>query len=180
MIYSYKDALKLYKNRNGIKFALEKKKIYRVVRGIYSSEKVANPLIIFTKKYSNSIITMDSAFYYYDLTDFIPTKVYLATSTKARKIVNDKIVQIRHEQKLINVGKTEIIIDNNSVPIYDKERLLIELMRKKNKIPFDYYKEIIENYRKISDELDMHKIEEYLKYFKNEDNIFESMMREVF
>ena len=32
---------------------------------------------------------------------------------------------------------------------------------------FDYYKEIIRNYRDISYELDMYKIEEYLSLYKN-------------
>ncbi len=29
--------------------------------------------------------------------------------------------------------------------MYDKERLLVELIRKRNQISFDYYKEIIAN-----------------------------------
>ena len=47
-------------------------------------------------------------------------------------------------------------------------------------MPFDYYKEIINNYRKISDELDMAKIEKYMALFKNEVNIGNTLLREVF
>ena len=64
--------------------------------------------------------------------------------------------------------------------MYNKERLLVELIRKKNQIPFDYYKEIISNYRKIADDLDMYKIEEYLSLYKNEVNIANALLREVF
>ena len=64
--------------------------------------------------------------------------------------------------------------------MYDKERLLIELIRKRASIPFDYYKEIILNYRYISEELDMYKIEEYVSLFKNEVNLFDIIQREVF
>ena len=60
------------------------------------------------------------------------------------------------------------------------ERLLIELIRKRASIPFDYYKEIIRNYRQISDELDMYKIEQYVSLFKNEVNLFDILQREVF
>ena len=64
--------------------------------------------------------------------------------------------------------------------MYDKERLLIELIRKRRQIPFDYYKEIIANYREIVDELDMYKIEQYLSLFKNDLNLSETLQREVF
>ena len=64
--------------------------------------------------------------------------------------------------------------------MYDKERLLVELIRKRKQIPFDYYKEIISNYRKISDDLDMYKIDEYLSLYKNDVNLSDVLMREVF
>ena len=44
---------------------------------------------------------------------------------------------------------------------------------KKKQIPFDYYKEIISNYRALVDELDMYKIEEYLALFKNDVKMLE-------
>ena len=66
------------------------------------------------------------------------------------------------------------------VNMYDKERLLVELIRKRKQIPFDYYKEIISNYRKISDDLDMYKIDEYLSLYKNDVNLSDVLMREVF
>ena len=46
--------------------------------------------------------------------------------------------------------------------------------------PFDYYKEIISNYRDIAYELDMTKLEEYLDYFNNGNNLFAIIQREVF
>ena len=64
--------------------------------------------------------------------------------------------------------------------IFDKERLLIDLARNKNKIGYDLYKEIIFNYRKIADKLDVSKIEEYLQYFSNSDKILGILQDEVF
>ena len=77
-------------------------------------------------------------------------------------------------------GSINVETDDGIIRIYNKERLLIELIRKKNQIPFDYYKEIISNYRKIVDELDMYKIEEYLTLFKNEVNLASILQMEVF
>ena len=39
--------------------------------------------------------------------------------------------------------------------------MLIELVRYKSKLPFDYYKEIILNYRKLLPRLDIQKIQDY-------------------
>ena len=58
--------------------------------------------------------------------------------------------------------------------------MLIELARSKNQMGYDMYKEIITNYRKIADSLDMEKIENYLSYFHYEDRLFEIIQDEVF
>ena len=52
------------------------------------------------------------------------------------------------ERKIFHMGTLRI-------SMYTKERMLVELLRKKNKLPFDYYKEILGNYRKIIYELDV-------------------------
>ena len=123
---------------------------------------------------------MDSAFYHYKLTDVIPEKVYLATDRNTDTIKNDNIVQCFISKNVLFVGKVEVIVDGEKANMYDKERLLVELIRKRNQISFDYYKEIIANYRKIADDLDMRKIEQYLALFKNEYNLSNVLLREVF
>ena len=180
MVYSYKELLKKYQNRNGLYKALEEEQIYKLEHGIYSNEKIVDPLVLYSKKYPNGIITMDSAFYFYHLTDVIPNKTHLATDRKSSIIKNEKIFQIFIPKEILNAGKIKLDIQGGTINIYYKERLLSELIRKRNQIPFDYYKEIISNYREIAHELDMYKIEEYLSLFKNGDNLFEVMQREVF
>lgn len=180
MIYSGKEAMKKYGTRYNLSKALKNKEIFRLDHGIYSDKDLVNPMIIASKKYQSAIITMDSAFYYYDLTDVIPRKTYIATNRNSNTIRDEKIVQIRVPKDILNAGKEEVIIDNENVKIYNKERLLVELIRKRNQIPFDYYKEIISNYRKIVDELDMYKIEQYLSLYKNDANIADALLKEVF
>lgn len=180
MIYSYKELLEKYKDDYNIRKALESNEIYRLERGFYSDKPIINPLIIYSKKYPNAIITLDSAFYYYNLTDVIPDKVYLATDRNSGKIQSEEVYQIFTQSDILNIGKVEVEIDKEKVFMYDKERLLIELIRRRNQISFDYYKEIISSYRDIVEELDMYKIEEYLNHFKNDANIFDVMQKEVF
>ncbi len=180
MVYTFQEILKIYKTRKKLKDALKSGKIYKLKNNVYSNKKYINPMIVTSKKYPHGVITMDSAFYYYNLTDVIPQKVYLATNRNSNKINDDKIKQSFMSKDILNKGKTEIMINNNKVNIYDKERLLIELIRKRSTIPFDYYKEIIRNYRQISDKLDMYKIEDYVSLFKNEVGLFNILQREVF
>lgn len=180
MIYSGKEAIEKYGTRYNLSKALKNKEIFRLEHGIYSDKDLVNPMIIASKKYSSAIITMDSAFYYYDLTDVIPKKTFIATNRNSNIIHDSNIVQIRIPKEKLNQGKEVVLIDGEKVKMYNKERLLVELIRKRNQIPFDYYKELISNYRKILDDLDMYKIEEYLSLYKNESNIADVLLREVF
>ena len=180
MIYSGKEAIEKYGTRYNLSKALKNKEIFRLEHGIYSDKDLVNPMIITSKKYSSAIITMDSAFYYYDLTDVIPKKTFIATNRNSNIIHDSNIVQIRIPKEKLNQGKEVVLIDGEKVKMYNRERLLVELIRKRNQIPFDYYKELISNYRKIVDDLDMYKIEEYLSLYKNESNIADVLLREVF
>ncbi|MBR1385445.1 MAG: hypothetical protein IJ568_01300 [Bacilli bacterium] len=180
MIMTYSDAYKKYKNDYGINKAMMNNELFKVAKGMYSDKKNIDLIAVYSKKYPNAIITLDSAFYYYKLTDNIPTKVNMAIARHARPIKDDDIIVSYIDDEIVDYGKTEVLVDDEKVNIYDKERLLVELIRKKNQMPFDYYKELISNYRKISDELDMAKIEKYMALFKNEVNIGNSLLREVF
>ena len=180
MIYSGKEAIEKYGTRYNLSKALKNKEIFRLEHGIYSDKDLVNPMIIASKKYSSAIITMDSAFYYYDLTDVIPKKTFIATNRNSNIIHDSNIVQIRIPKEKLNQGKEVVLIDGEKVKMYNKERLLVELIRKRNQIPFDYYKELVSNYRKIVDDLDMYKIEEYLSLYKNESNIADVLLREFF
>ena len=95
-----------------------------------------------------------------------------------------QIYGLRHSRKLFSflfiflLQKTQI--NGITINIYDKERMLIELARNKNQMGYDMYKEIIANYRKIVDNLDMEKIEKYLLYFPYGDKLFDIIQDEVF
>ncbi|MBR1884558.1 MAG: hypothetical protein IJ809_06515 [Clostridia bacterium] len=123
---------------------------------------------------------MDSAFYFHNLTDVIPNKITLATKRNALRIKDNKITQVFTSEKLFEIGKTQIVVEGATINIYDKERMLIELIRNRNKMAFDYYKEIISNYRKLVNDLHLNKIEEYIELFPNEEHIYEILQKEVF
>ena len=180
MIYTYKELLLKYKSAYQIEKAVKNGEFYKIEKGIYSDIPSAHYLAVIMKKYPYGVFTSYSAYYYHNLTDVIPNKIYLATNRNATTITSKKIQQIRMKDELYNLGKTQIDYEGTKINIYDKERMLIDLARNKNKIGYDLYKEIISNYRKLANSLDTQKIEEYLQYFINGDKIFEIIQDEVF
>ena len=92
MIYNYSELLKK-KSRKEIETLVLNKKLYKLETGIYSDTLVGDDLVVYSKKYKSSIVTMESAFYYYDLTDVVPTVTTLATLSNARKIKNRNVKQ---------------------------------------------------------------------------------------
>lgn len=180
MLYFHKELIKKLKSDYQIQKAVSNKKYYKIEKGLYSDKEFVNPLEIILKKYPNAIFTSDSAYYYYDLTDVIPDYFYLATKRTDSRINDKNVKQIFIPNELFDFGKTQIEIENIIINIYNEERMLVELIRKKNILPFDYYKELITNYRKKSDKLDIYKIQEYISYYKNESTLIDTLMREVF
>jgi len=181
MIYSYKELEKILKSDYQIKKAIADGEIYRIERGIYSQTPSVHPLEVITKKYPNAIFTMDSAFYFHGLTDVVPRKMHLAViRTSTRRIASRNIIHVFVLDKFLEIGKTQIIFDGVSINIYNQERMLIELIRNKKRLAFDYYKEIINSYRRRVNELDIRDIEDYTKEFDTEDYLFRTIQEEVF
>ena len=67
----------------------------------------------------------------------------------------------------------------DKIKIYNQERMLIELIRNKSKIAFDFYKEIIGNYRKRVNKIDFGKVSEYVEHFKMNQTIMNTIQMEV-
>ena len=180
MIYNYEEAKNKYGSSYRINKAIKEGILYKLEKNIYSDTKNVNYLEMISKKYPNAIFTMDSAFYFHNLTDIIPNKIYLAIERNSSRINDEKINQILTIKKLFEIGKSQMIVEGATINVYDKERMLIELIRNKKQMAFDYYKEIISNYRKIINDLDVSKIEEYIEVFPNEEHIFEILQGDVF
>ena len=170
----------MYKNDYQLEKALKNNCVYKINPGIYSDQKFVNYLSVLNKKYPKAVFSSDSAYYYHNLTDVIPQKFFLSTSRKAAKINDNKVKQVYVPEDKFDIGVTKLTICGIEISIYDKEKLLIELVKNSEKVPFDYYKEIINNYRNIKDELDMNKISDYLNHYKNGVELFTKIQKEVF
>lgn len=180
MIMRYNQCLDLYKTDYMIKKKVKEKKLFKIEKGIYSTTENYSFLEVITMKYPNAIFTMDSAFYYQSLTDVIPETYHIMTSKDSYKIKDSRIKQYLSINDFLDYGKETKVVHNIKINIYSKERLLIELIRYKNKLPFDYYKEIIASYRNIIQELDIELIEEYAMILPKSQMVMNMIQMEVF
>lgn len=179
MIFTYDECIKQYKSDYQIRKQTLMKKLYKIEPGIYSDQKYESRVAVVMKKYPKAIFTLNSAFYYQGLTDTIPQKYYLLTDKDDTKITDKSVKQSFDNCSSLNIGAEVIEYNGDVIRVFSKERLLIELVRNRTKLPFDYYKEIIGNYRKIIYELDFQAIEEYADELPKTELVMNTIRMEV-
>lgn len=180
MIYTYKQCLEKYGSDYQINKAIKRELLFKIEKGIYADTPIVSTFEIIVTKYPNAIFTLDSAFYYHNLTDVIPEEYWIATNKSSRELRDKRIKQIFIDSKLLNIGVVTAHKKNITYRIYDKERMLIELLRYKNKLPYDYYKEILSTYRDIIQDLDIERIQKHAKEFPCSKKLSLALEKEVF
>ncbi len=180
MLHSYLELLKTYGSDYQIQKALKEDAVFKLEKGVYSDHPRASELAILTCKYPDAIVTMNSAFYYHSLTDVIPDLYFFATKKNARGIRDPRVKQFFVPEEIFELGAEVMQRRDASFRVYSRERMLVELLRYKNSLPYDYYKEILGNYRNLIYELDIPKIEEYAESFPKSKMILSSLKTEVF
>ena len=169
MIYTWNELIKKEGSRSSLESLIANGKYKRISHGIYSDSGDDTDLEMIFARYPRSVLTLQSAFEYYGLSTYIPEKYYIATPRNSCVIDDNRVCQSYMSNDIINVGR---VVDNTKygrIYIYDLERLLIELFRYKNKLPRDYFLEIINSYRPLfeNNKISFFTLEEYSRYFKN-------------
>ncbi|MBR5349125.1 MAG: hypothetical protein IK125_07810 [Lachnospiraceae bacterium] len=179
MLLTYRECISKYGNDYQVKKEIDSGNLFLKEKGIYSTKRNISEIDVIMRKYPRTVCTGNSAFYYHSLTDVIPDFYYLATRRTDTRIKDSRIRQSFLKDDVFDAGITEIEYNNSFIRIYDKERMLIELIRFRSKMPLDHYKEIIRNYRKLSFELDFGIVAEYANLFKNGSTLMNSIQMEV-
>ena len=173
MIYTTKELLKIGETEYSIRNKIKDKALVLIERGFYSDKNdygFINEAFI-SKKYPFAIITGLSAFFIYGLTDHIPDYFYVATRQHSFPIRRSDIKQSYQDPSFFPIGAITKELDEGPVLTYDLERLLIELFRLKEKYPREIYYEVINSFRKIKNQIDFYKVNQYLKFFSNGNSI---------
>lgn len=178
-LLSYAEAIEQCGSEYQLTKAVSDGLLIREESGIYSTEPTVSELAIVMKKYPKAILAGEYAFFIHGLTNLIPEKYDLATPSKSAKLRDSRIHQIYMNEDIFSLGVMEKEIDGYVIKIYDKERMLIELLRNKNSMPYDLYKEIIMNYRECIHELELWRIQEYASTFPKSKMISKALDTEV-
>ena len=179
MLYSYSECEVKYGSHYKIGKAIDAGDLYKVEAGVYSDTPYVPEIEIIAFKYPCGVLTLNSAFYYHGLSDVVPNKYYLATSKDAYKIRDPRVKQVFCRNEKFAIGISRMDHQGTNIQIYDRERMLIELITNASKMPFDYYKEIIESYRRAMYNLDIQKLQEYIAAFSKGTTIMKAIELEV-
>lgn len=181
MLMSFPECLERYGTEYAMRKAIAGGELHRIEKGVYSDRPghVAEEEIL-RKKYPDSVLTLQSAFMYHSFSDTVPDLYSLATGPKAAVISDRRVKQYFMPDGTLEIGRMEMDYDGVKIVVYDLERLLIELMRFRTKLPFDYYKEVVKSYRENVDKIYPAKIDDYLEAFPRRDAIEDAIDREVF
>ena len=177
---SRSECLREYGSDYFIRQKINAGELFRIDKGIYSEREYVPELALVCYKYPKAVVTLNTAFYLYGLTDEIPDEYFLATKREAAPVSDKRVKQIFMPKDLLTIGKTIIEEKGFPIPVFDRERMLIELIRYKSKLPFNYYKEIIGNYRRILPQLDPEKIRDYAEIMPKRDMIIRTLQMEVY
>lgn len=109
-------------------------RLKRIQRGVYQRADYRNPaafrwedLVEAVYSVKGGVVCLISALAIYELTEEIPRKHWIA-------IRHDTSVKVRREIKILRyrdaaLGKTEITVEGVNIPIFDRERTLIDAFR---------------------------------------------------
>lgn len=162
MLFGYREVKARYGSAYQIDKAIREGVCFKLESGVYSDTGREDELDVIQFLYPKAILTLDSAFFYYNLTDVVPDQYHLATGMHSAKIVDDRIRQCYVSEGILTVGVTDIEYAGGKVRTYDLERLAIEVARMKARLPSDLYKEVVLSLRKKVDVMYPAKIGEYL------------------
>ena len=176
---SREQCLQVYGSDYYIQKKVDAGELFRLDKGVYSTEKYVPELALAAFKYPDAVVTMRNAFYFYGLTDVIPDVIDLATGRDAGKIRDKRVKQYFIPDSFFKEGIEHSDYKGYTLSIYSRERMLVELIRYKSKLPYDYYKEIILNYRRILPTLDIQEIQDLTLAAPKSNKVFEILQAEI-
>lgn len=180
MVAKLAEWVRKYETKYRVGELVREGRLFRIEEGIYSDVADVSEVEVVLAKYPSSVLTLQSAYYYYRMSDEIPDEYHLATDRKSARIVDERVEQSFVPSGTLMTGATETVVLDEHLRIYDKERLLIETMRFRTKLPYDLYREVIGSFRNMRNELYGTRIDDYLREFPRRKSIIEAIRREVY
>ena len=150
---------------------LKKNNFEQISRGIYASQDAwVDPLLIAHMRCPKAVISHDVALHYYGLIDResgTPTlTIYSGYNTSRLKATGYKVFFVKKE--CLDVGKTTVVdFDGNTIPMYDMERTMCDLVRNRNSFEAQDFNSALKAYARKK-EKNLTKLFEYAKLLRVE------------
>lgn len=180
MVITYQEALAELGSRHHVRKAVSEGALHPVGRGMYSTSRDEDSLAVIAKRYPGGILTGQTALYAHGLVTAPPDRIDLATKRGGTKIRDGAVRQHFIPEEWLDVGRSAVSVDGAELPAYDPERMLLELMRSHNKLPYDLYKEAVSSFRRRAKRLDIYKLQDYAEAIPRGEAYLERAMEEVF
>lgn len=135
MVLTYKQCIEKYGSDHMLKKEIAEGNLFQKEKGIYSLSESCSELEIIGAKYPKAVFSGESAFYYHGLTDVIPDFYHLATVRTDGRIKDERVKQTFLKEDIFDMGQIKMSYHNTEICIYNLERMLIELVRFRGKLP---------------------------------------------
>ena len=180
MLITYQEALEKLGSRYRVRKAVSEGTLRLVGRGMYSTSRDEDALAVIAKRYPGAILTGQTALYAHGLVTAPPDRIDLATRRGGTKIRDGAVHQHFIPEGWLGVGRSTVLLDGTELAAYDPERMLLELMRSRNKLPYDLYREAVASFRRRSERLDIYRLQDYAEAIPRGEAHLERAMEEVF
>lgn len=180
VVITYREALAELGSRYRVRKAVSEGALHPVGRGMYSTNRDEDALAVIAKRYPGAILTGQTALYAHCLVTAPPDRIDLATRRGGTKIRDAAVRQHFIPEEWLGVGRSTVSVDGTELAAYDPERMLLELMRSRNKLPYDLYREAVASFRKRSERLDIYRLQDYAEAIPHGEAHLERAMEEVF
>ena len=135
-----------------ITFLLKEGVVEKVRRGYYQwvdNENLSEVATVI-RLFPDGILCMDTALRHYGYSDRTPAKWHIAVnkySNRTRFNIDYPFIKPYYVvPDLLNLGLCEQSIDGNKVKMYDKERVICDCLRYRNKMDKEIFNKAIQNY----------------------------------
>jgi predicted transcriptional regulator of viral defense system len=131
---------------------IERGEITRIKRGYYQIADMDEPneAAMMATLFPEAILCMDTALFHYGYSDRVPMAWHLAVSrniSKSRfKLPYPFVIPYYLDEKYLTVGMAREEINSVQMKIYDRERVICDCLRQKNKIDSEMFNKAVQAY----------------------------------
>lgn len=136
--------------RGTIKYLADNEYLERVSRGVYVLPGVfEDDFVVLQNRFKKGIYSLETALFLHGLTDRTPNKISMTfpKSYNMQQAKSEGIKSVGSKQDFYEIGIEEVLTPSgNSVVTYNKERVLVDILRPINRVDIQVVSEAFKQY----------------------------------